>query len=74
MRGQSGGKVKKISEKSENFKVVRGTYPSAFGSAGIGSTYSNAFKSARIGLFIPLWREAYPSAFMVCCSYRMWVL
>ena len=36
MRGQSGGKVKKISEKSENFKVVRGTYPSAFGSARIG--------------------------------------
>ena len=26
-RGQSGGKVKKISGKSENFEVLRGTYP-----------------------------------------------
>ena len=45
MRGQSGGKVKKISGLSENFLVVRRTYPSAFGSPGIGGPYSNAFKS-----------------------------
>ena len=38
-------------------------YPSAFWSAGIRSTYSSAFKSAGIGLSIPLGREAYPSAF-----------
>ena len=50
MRGQSGGKVKKISGKSENFKVVQGTYPSAYGSIGIGGPYFNAFKSAEIGL------------------------
>ena len=58
MRGQSGGKVKKIRGLSENFLVVRRTYPSAFGSPGIGGPYSSAFKKCWDRSFsIREWRD-----------------
>ena len=43
MRGQSGGKLKKIREKFENFEVVRGTYCDENGTYCSGRNCCNKF-------------------------------